>query len=93
MKHLIKLQQDSKILEITLTYVWFITHLQEVMKTSAAFSNVISHVSLCKSLLLKGWKRLKLCVSLADFSYAHELLLPFYDIKACQVAIICRRTS
>lgn len=46
MKHLIKLQQDSKTDENTLTQFRFTMHTQ-MMKTSAAYPNVNSQISSC----------------------------------------------
>ena len=79
MKHLIKLQQDSKTDENTLTQFRFTMHTQ-MMKTSAAYPNVNSQISSCATLLLKGRKclQLRLIVRFPFGSSARELLLPFF---------------
>lgn len=81
MKHLIKLQQDSKTDENTLTQFRFTVHTQ-MMKTSAAHPNVNSQISPCTSLLLKGRKclQLGLIVRFPFGSSARELLFPFKTV-------------
>lgn len=86
MKHLIKLQQDSKTDENTQTHPWFPMHTQQTMKTSAANSNVIAHL-FGVILLLKGWKCLQLWLTVSlsvhmRMNFCYPLQLWYLDLSS-----------